>query len=206
MVTLSQSARTYIVLYATLIISTPVNAADDQRDVAVYDECSNTSCPIFQVVIKHQEKALSSRSPGPLVRPTVPTRATPLPTPALPIPVTRSPLPGGGTTVATPVAATPSTSPSEQKPSLDLAYGLYVASDSVECSKTAIVPSPVFKAVIAVLSSVRDDIDRNGSAAPALTPMQQTMLLFYTTIMQQTLNFDCSFSSAALGRPAGGSQ
>jgi hypothetical protein len=204
MMTLSNSARTHMVLIAGLIFSSLMTAfAEEQRDVAVYEDCNNASCPIFQVVIKHQEKATSSRNPGPLVR------ATPPMTPTRP--VMRSPAPSSSSipvtapASTTPITHTPTISTPEQKPSLDLTYGLYIASDAVECSKTAIVPSAVFKAVTAVLSSVKDNIDHNGSTAPALTPVQQTMLLFYTTIMQQTLNFDCSFSGATLGRPSGGS-
>lgn len=185
----------YIVLMA-FSLNAQNGRAEDQRNVAVYDDCHDASCPVFQVLIKHREIASSSRGPGPLVRPVVPA---PVPTP-IPTPPAESLTPRTAT-VNKPSMVVPV--PTKQ---LEMTYGLFIASDSVECSKTAIVPNTVFKAITAVLASVKDSIDQGGGAPPAFTPMQQTMLLFYTTIMQQTLNFDCSFSGGALGRSAGGSQ
>lgn len=116
--------------------------ADEPRDVALYEECADSSCPIFRVAIKHREAGPSPRSHGLLI-------------------------------------------------------------NTMECTKTAQVPGPVFHAVTAVMNSVENGIQKNGGSMPALTPLQQTMLLFYTTIMQQTLNFDCSFAGASLPHNAG---
>jgi hypothetical protein len=59
------------------------------------------------------------------------------------------------------------------------------------CRKVVRVPKAVHDVVNRMFSSLND---RGGpSALPAaLTPAEQTMLLYYNTIMQQTLNFQCS--------------
>jgi hypothetical protein len=56
------------------------------------------------------------------------------------------------------------------------------------CSKDVIVPADVFNAVGAVFRS----ITIGGTPSPVLTPTQQTLLLFYTTLLQQTQGFECS--------------
>lgn len=58
------------------------------------------------------------------------------------------------------------------------------------CSKKVDVPYPVYKAITAVLGQIANE--EGGVPAPTLTPAQNTILMFYTTIMQQTINFDCS--------------
>lgn len=66
-------------------------------------------------------------------------------------------------------------------------YGSTVRRHADSCVKQVHVPREVFLAIIAVMSS----ISGNGQQPPALTPAQQTILLFYTTLMQQTLQFQC---------------
>lgn len=66
-------------------------------------------------------------------------------------------------------------------------YGSMVRRHADSCVKQVHVPKEVFLAIIAVMSS----ISGNGQQPPALTPAQQTILLFYTTLMQQTLQFQC---------------
>lgn len=58
------------------------------------------------------------------------------------------------------------------------------------CRKEVRVPRVVQDAVTRMFASV---IDRGGpQALPAsLTPSEQTMLLYYNTIIQQTMNFQC---------------
>jgi hypothetical protein len=56
------------------------------------------------------------------------------------------------------------------------------------CSKQVRVPRDVYVSILSVMKSISGS---NGSAAPALTPAQQTILLFYSTLMQQTLSFTC---------------
>lgn len=173
---------------ALLSLTGPIIAADEQQ-VDVYADCVDVSCPLFQVAIRHREIVSES------------AHSTPAACPNLPV----APV-GAAVTVA-------ATAPGSRQPSAiktpatpPKAQGLYVVSESIECSKTANVPHSVFKAVKAVMGSVEHSINQNGGAAPALTPLQQTMLLFYTTIMQQTLNFDCSFNGAASGRSTGDTQ
>ena len=81
-----------------------------------------------------------------------------------------------------------------------LFYGMYVASESIKCRKSAIVPRPVFNAIVGMLETI-GKLNASGSPPTAYTPAQQTMLLFYTTIMQQTQNFECNIRGQTLERP-----
>lgn len=58
------------------------------------------------------------------------------------------------------------------------------------CSKKVEIPYPIYRSVVKVLGQIAGTED--GMPAPTLTPAQNTILLLYTTIMQQTVNFDCS--------------
>jgi hypothetical protein len=58
------------------------------------------------------------------------------------------------------------------------------------CRKEVRVPKVVFEAVTQMFSSVLSRGDQNALPA-SLTPAEQTMLLYYNTIMQQTMNFQC---------------
>lgn len=66
-------------------------------------------------------------------------------------------------------------------------YGSTVRRQADSCTKQVHVPREVFQAIIGIMSSLTTD----GLQPPALTPAQQTILLFYTTLMQQTLQFQC---------------
>lgn len=57
------------------------------------------------------------------------------------------------------------------------------------CTKQVKVPWTVYQSIAAIMSSLDGS---GGEPPPAFTPAQQTMLLFYTTLMQQTLSFTCS--------------
>lgn len=57
------------------------------------------------------------------------------------------------------------------------------------CTKQVKVPWSVYQSIAAIMSSLDGS---SGEPPPAFTPAQQTMLLFYTTLMQQTLSFTCS--------------
>jgi len=57
------------------------------------------------------------------------------------------------------------------------------------CTKQVKVPWSVYQSISAIMSSLDGS---SGEPPPAFTPAQQTMLLFYTTLMQQTLSFTCS--------------
>ena len=59
------------------------------------------------------------------------------------------------------------------------------------CSKNVRVPRPVYEAVTRMFDSI---VQRGGaqSLPASLTPSEQTVLLYYNTIMQQTMNFQCS--------------
>lgn len=60
----------------------------------------------------------------------------------------------------------------------------------VLCSKRAMVPKPVYDAVMASMNQIALKTKINGGAAE-YTKADKTMLLFYNTIMQQFANFDC---------------
>jgi len=59
------------------------------------------------------------------------------------------------------------------------------------CRKEVRVPRVVFDTVTLMFRSVLARGDQNALPA-SLTPAEQTMLLYYNTIMQQTMNFQCS--------------
>lgn len=59
------------------------------------------------------------------------------------------------------------------------------------CRKEVRVPREVHRAV----TKMFEFIDSKGGAQgvpPSLTPAEQTILLYYNTIMQQTINFQCN--------------
>jgi hypothetical protein len=59
----------------------------------------------------------------------------------------------------------------------------------VICSKRALVPRPVYKALMNSMNNIAVKTAESGSAE--LTQAEKTMLLFYNTLMQQFANFDC---------------
>lgn len=56
-----------------------------------------------------------------------------------------------------------------------------------DCNKKVVVPIKVYRSITQIL----DSLDGHGEPMPTLTPAQQTILLFYTTLMEQTLSFTC---------------
>jgi hypothetical protein len=59
----------------------------------------------------------------------------------------------------------------------------------IECWKAARVPKPIYRSIMKMMESLAPALE---DPPPAFTPAQQTMLLFYNTIMQQTQNFNCA--------------
>lgn len=59
------------------------------------------------------------------------------------------------------------------------------------CRKEVRVPRVVFEAVTQMFNAVVQRGEQ-GALPASLTPAEQTMLLYYNTIMQQTMNFQCS--------------
>lgn len=57
------------------------------------------------------------------------------------------------------------------------------------CTKEVRVPQPVYETIVQIMESMQGS---NGEPPPALTPTQQTVLLFYSTLMQQTVGFTCN--------------
>jgi hypothetical protein len=57
------------------------------------------------------------------------------------------------------------------------------------CTKEVRVPQPVYETIVQIMESMQGS---NGEPPPALTPTQQTILLFYSTLMQQTVGFTCT--------------
>jgi hypothetical protein len=56
------------------------------------------------------------------------------------------------------------------------------------CTKEVRVPQPVYETIVQIMESMQGS---NGEPPPALNPTQQTVLLFYSTLMQQTVGFTC---------------
>jgi len=71
--------------------------------------------------------------------------------------------------------------------------GTIVRHHGDKCSKQVHLPKDVYLPIVAVLRSLAP---QDGEQPPAFTPAQQTMLLFYTTLMQQTLQFNCGGNNA----------
>ena len=67
-------------------------------------------------------------------------------------------------------------------------YGSTVTRSGNQCTKQVRVPREIFLSVINMMKSLSSE----GGQPPAFTPAQQTMILFYTTLMQQTLQFQCT--------------
>ena len=75
----------------------------------------------------------------------------------------------------------------------DVKYSFYTVMEKKlnKCTKSVQVPEDIFHSVTYLLKHISGQ-NSDGTPPPALTPAQQTMLLFFSTIMQQTLGFDCS--------------
>ena len=67
-------------------------------------------------------------------------------------------------------------------------YQSTVTMQGDSCSKEVRVPSPVYNTIMEIMESMSS----NDAPPPVLTPAQQTILLFYSTLMQQTMGFTCS--------------
>ena len=59
------------------------------------------------------------------------------------------------------------------------------------CSKRALVPKPVYKAVMNTMSQIAVKTNSQAAGTAELSSAEKTMLLFYNTLMQQFANFDC---------------
>lgn len=58
------------------------------------------------------------------------------------------------------------------------------------CSKSVKVPYPIYQSITSILGQLAGE---NGQEVPPiLTPAQQAIMVFYATLMQQTLNFQCA--------------
>lgn len=79
-------------------------------------------------------------------------------------------------------------------------YRSDISSHGNKCQKHVRVPKPIFLSIVNLLASLNSQEQR-----PAFTPSQQTVLLFYTTVMQQTLQFTCSVKDLQNGDAAGSS-
>jgi hypothetical protein len=67
-------------------------------------------------------------------------------------------------------------------------YQTVVSASGDTCTKQVRIPRDVFTSITAVMRT----ISNAGDVPPALNSTQQAMLLFYSTLMQQTLGFQCS--------------
>ncbi len=64
--------------------------------------------------------------------------------------------------------------------------------EQISCSKTVTVPRDAYWAVVGILGAMGGvGATHSASRAPVLTPAEQTMLLFYNTVMEQTKGFSC---------------
>ena len=70
-------------------------------------------------------------------------------------------------------------------------YKSHINKSGNKCQKHVRVPKPIYKSVVDLMDGLSG---KNGPANPTFTPAQQTIMLFYTTIMKQTLQFSCTKS------------
>jgi hypothetical protein len=80
------------------------------------------------------------------------------------------------------------TTDNDKEPQKQIHYVEVIEKNEDSCTKKVRVPQPIYESVTKLMASLSGD---SKDAPPTLTPSQQSMMLFYTTIMQQTLNFDC---------------
>ncbi|MBF0300965.1 MAG: hypothetical protein HQK51_19815 [Oligoflexia bacterium] len=66
--------------------------------------------------------------------------------------------------------------------------GVSVTWEDVNCTKTINVDKSVYRAITTYMKSLTNE---DGTTRPAFTPAEQTMILFYTTIMKLTNGFTC---------------
>ncbi len=70
-----------------------------------------------------------------------------------------------------------------------ISAGIEVTYENEHCSKTINVDQSVYRAITTYMRSL---VNEDGTTRPAFTPSEQTMILFYTTIMQLTHGFNCN--------------
>lgn len=76
---------------------------------------------------------------------------------------------------------------------LVLSTGRAVDIVKITCSKSVILPQPIYNSVVRIMKSLsKVEVDSQG-LPKEYTPAQQAMLAFYTTIMKQTLEFKCDY-------------
>lgn len=73
--------------------------------------------------------------------------------------------------------------------SLTQSYSESLAVAANGCSKNVTVPKAIF---VAIANIIRNTLGDGDVPVPALTPAQQTIFLFYSTVMQQTLSMTCA--------------
>jgi hypothetical protein len=80
--------------------------------------------------------------------------------------------------------------PQEEPDSSPVVTGEERVLERMSCTKTVVVPSDTYWAIVGILGAVGgNDAKRDG--APVLNPAEQNMLLFYNTVTEQTKGFSC---------------
>lgn len=58
------------------------------------------------------------------------------------------------------------------------------------CTKSVKVPFPIYQSITSILGQLAGE--EGDEVPPILTPTQQSLMIFYSTLMQQTMNFQCT--------------
>jgi hypothetical protein len=73
-----------------------------------------------------------------------------------------------------------------------LGYGIQIAWDNTHCTKNVDVDKSVYTAVTTYMKELINSTPGEPSTYPQFTPAEQTMLLFYTTVMDLTKGSTCN--------------
>ena len=73
-----------------------------------------------------------------------------------------------------------------------LGYGVQISWDDTHCTKNVNVDKSVYDSVTTYMRELRNATPGEPSTYPAFTPAEQTMILFYTTVMDLTKGSTCN--------------
>lgn len=73
-----------------------------------------------------------------------------------------------------------------------LGYGIQVSWENTHCTKNVDVDKSVYDSVTTYMRELLNSTPGEGKTYPQFTPAEQTMLLFYTTVMDLTKGSTCN--------------
>jgi hypothetical protein len=73
-----------------------------------------------------------------------------------------------------------------------LGYGIQLSWDNTHCTKNVNVDKSVYDSVTTYMKELLNSTPGEGRTYPQFTPAEQTMILFYTTVMDLTKGATCN--------------